>query len=178
MGLCPECQARPPPFDAVYAAMPFQSLSRELVHQLKYQGRLAAAAVLGNLLVERLQRRDGPWPDLVVPVPLHPRRLRSRGFNQATEVARVLARQLGIGVDVSLCQRVRDTVPQTTILGAGGRRQNLERAFRVREELGGLDAVIVDDVVTTGATVRELAREMKRAGAGQVEVWCACRASL
>ncbi len=158
--------------------MPYQSLSRELVHQLKYQGRLAAATVLGELLAERLQWRGGPWPDLIVPVPLHPRRLRSRGFNQATEVARVLAKQIGTGVDVSLCQRVRNTVPQTMIVGAGGRRRNLEKAFRVREELGGLDAAIVDDVVTTGATVRELAREMKRAGAGRVEVWCACRASL
>ncbi len=177
-GLCPECQRRPPPFDAAWAAVPYQTLSRELVHQLKYQGRLGAATVLGELLAERLRRRGGPWPDLIVPVPLHPRRLRNRGFNQATEVARVLSKQIGTAVELSLCQRVRNTVPQTRIVGAGERRRNLESAFRTRKELGGLDAAIVDDVVTTGATVRELAREMKRAGAGRVEVWCACRASL
>ena len=90
----------------------------------------------------------------------------------------MLAKQIGTAVELSLCQRVRNTVPQTRIVGAGERRRNLESAFRTRKELGGLDAAIVDDVVTTGATVRELAWEMKRAGAGRVEVWCACRASL
>ena len=90
----------------------------------------------------------------------------------------MVAKRLGTGVDLSLCERVRNTVPQTRIVGARERRRNLDGAFRARKELRGLHAAIVDDVVTTGATVSELAREMKRAGAERVEVWCACRASL
>ncbi len=176
-GACPECLGRAPPFDAAWAALPYHTLSRELVHQLKYQGRLAAATVLGELLAERLMGRGMPWPDLILPVPLHPTRLRSRGFNQATEVARVVARQLRLSIDLTLCQRVRNTIPQTRIDNAGERRRNLQGAFRIRDKPRGLDAAIVDDVMTTGATVRELSRELKRAGARRVEVWCACRAS-
>ena len=176
-GVCPECQGGAPPFDAAWAAVPYQALSRELVHQLKFQHRLGAATVLGDLLAERLMERGRPWPDVVLPVPLHPQRLRSRGFNQATEVARVVGGRIGVGIELSLCHRVRNTIPQTAIDSARERRRNLQGAFRVREKLTGVDAAIVDDVMTTGTTVGELSRELKRAGARRVEVWCACRAS-
>ncbi len=176
-GLCPVCQRRPPPFEAAWAAMPFQPLTRELVHQLKYQGRLASATVLGELLAMRLRQRDEPWPDLMIPVPLHPRRLRSRGFNQAAELARVLAARIPVRMDTFVCQRVRDTMPQARLGDARERRRNLRQAFRIGRELPGSSVAIVDDVVTTGATVTELASELRRAGAGRVEVWCVCRAN-
>ncbi len=133
---------------------------------------------MADLLAERLGDRADPWPDLMVPVPLHPRRLRRRGLNQSAELARVLAEQVPVAVDTNACRRVRDTLPQTGLSGARERRRNLRAAFQVRGNLRGVDVAIVDDVVTTGATVSELARALKRSGAGRVEVWSVCRASL
>ena len=176
--VCASCLRRAPAFDAAWAAVPFQALSRELVHQLKYQGRLASATVLAYLLAERLRERKGPWPHVMVPVPLHRRRLRKRGFNQAAELARVLAEQVPVAVDTTACLRVRDTVAQTGLSGVVERRRNLDRAFEVRRNLQAMDTAIVDDVVTTGATVSELAKALKRAGARRVEVWSVCRANL
>ena len=176
--VCANCLRRAPAFDAAWAAVPFQALSRELVHQLKYQGRLAAATVLADLLAERLRKRTGPWPHVMLPVPLHRRRLQRRGFNQAAELARVLAEQVPVAVDTTACRRVRNTLPQTGLSGVAERRRNLARAFEVRRDLQAMDMAIVDDVVTTGATVNEWAKALKRAGARRVEVWSVCRANL
>ena len=175
-GVCATCQRRPPPFAAAWSAMPFNALSRGLVHQLKYHGQLASASVLGQLLHRRLQRREGAWPEVLVPVPLHPRRARERGFNQAAEITRVLSRAIAVPMDVSLCRRRRDTPPQALTTNVEERHHNLKRAFEVRGEMAGISAAIIDDVVTSGATVGELARELKRARAGRLEVWSVCRA--
>ena len=111
----------------------------------------------------------------MIPVPLHRARLRERGFNQATELARRLDRTLGIRHEPRLCTRHRNTPPQS-LLPATARRLNLRNAFSVRGTLPAAHVAIIDDVMTSGHTSDELARTLKRAGADYVEVWVIARA--
>lgn len=113
-------------------------------------------------------------PELLLPVPLHPRRLRERGFNQAAELAGVIGRELDIRADARACERVRPTVAQTG-LTAAERRRNLRDVFRVRIPNPPPHIAIVDDVMTTGATAESLARSLRRQGVERIEIWVCAR---
>jgi len=154
----------------------FVSPVRELVHDLKFRRNMAVAPLLSSLLAERVAAEPGGRPQVLLPVPLHKTRLRERGFNQAVEIARPLARELGIPLDVAAGRRARKTIPQSQLEGAAARRENLRGAFLVPGEVKGLHLALVDDVVTTGATVGELAAALIREGARRVDVWACCRA--
>ena len=143
-----------------------------LIRALKFHADLVAAHDLAQLLLEQLVGK--PMPECVVPVPLHPRRLIERGYNQALELARPLALQLELPLDCFSCQRVRHAPPQTE-LDAKARRRNVRRAFAVRQRLHWRHVAILDDVVTTGSTVEELAKALKRAGARRIQVWAVAR---
>jgi len=156
--------------------MTYAAPVRELVHQLKFKGNRAVAPILGRLLAERLAFAGSESPDIVLPVPLHKARLRERGFNQAVEIARVIARTRNVPLALQAAFRVRQTEPQSRLQGVPARRANLRGAFRVDGIVRGLHVAILDDVVTTGATVGELSRELLRAGARRVDVWACCRA--
>lgn len=148
-----------------------------LVHWMKFEANLPAALALGTLLAEAVAHAGPPLPDALLPVPLHPGRLRARGFNQSLELARPLARCLNRPLLTRACARVRATRPQSSLEGVTDRRRNVAGAFRVRRPLERFACVaIVDDVLTTGATVEELARALRAAGVGRVLVWaCAGR---
>jgi ComF family protein len=146
-----------------------------LLLQLKFHQKLHLASLLGGLLAEALEGRAAPLPDCLVPVPLHPQRLRERGYNQALELARVVSTRLAVPLDATLCVRQRATAPQTALDGKE-RRRNLHGAFTVREGNLPRHVAIIDDVVTTGTTVGELARTLRRAGVDTVEVWACARA--
>lgn len=176
-GLCPRCQKRPPPFERTLVAAEYASPVRELVHGLKFHGRMAVAELLGGLLAQGVARRPDTVPQLVIPVPLHPRRLRARGYNQAAEIARAAARQLKLSVDVESCRRIRDTLPQSRLPNVAQRARNLQGAFLLRRPLSVRHVAIVDDVMTTGSTVGEMARTLVRGGVGRIEVWACCRAT-
>jgi ComF family protein len=140
---------------------------REAVHALKYKGRLALAQPLGRALAEVVWTDEALGrADVLVPVPLHPRREAQRGFNQSEELARVLARCTGLPVHRAL-RRVRDT-PSQTELGEDERRRNVRGAFEARGCVRGLRVVLVDDVVTTGSTLSECATVLRAAGAAEV----------
>lgn len=174
-GHCGACQRRPPAFDQATALFHYQPPVDHLLKRLKFANELAIAPLLAGLLAERLGRRERALPGLLVPVPLHRSRLRERGFNQATELARVLGRRLGIGVDHRLCQRVKRTEPQST-LPVKQRRANLRNAFTLGGRPAAGHIAVVDDVMTSGHTSNELARVLKQAGARRVEVWVIARA--
>ncbi len=143
-----------------------------LIHWMKYEANLPAALTLGTLLAETVVEADTPIPDAIVPVPLHRGRLRSRGFNQAIELARPVSQRLGRPLLTRLCARSRATRPQSSLDSPADRRRNVAGAFRVRQPLAGLRCVaIVDDVLTTGATARELARTLRAAGVHRVMIW-------
>lgn len=174
-GPCGGCQKKPPAFDAAVAVLRYESPVDWLTARLKFQGRLAHAQLLGHLLADDLIARGIGRPERIVPVPLHPRRLRERGFNQAREIARVVGRRLGVPVDARSLIRSRHTEAQMS-LPARDRRKNVRGAFAVRAPLRARHVALIDDIVTTGSTVGEQARVLKRAGVETVQVWCCARA--
>ncbi len=174
-GVCGSCLSRPPPYQRSFALFRYHAPVDRLLLDLKFHGKLARARLLGALLAQSLAARSGPWPELIVPVPLHGSRLRERGYNQSLELARPVARMLGLPIDWHCCQRIRPTPAQST-LPAGARRRNVRGAFRVIRPLEARRIALLDDVVTTGNTVAELARVLRAAGATDIEVWCCARA--
>jgi ComF family protein len=147
-----------------------------MVRAVKYHGAVAHARVLGELLAARLRARPLPcWPEVLLPVPLAPRRFRERGYNQAIELARGLERRLSIPLRTDVLVRVRETREQAG-LPRSERRKNLRAAFAVRGPLQAMHVALVDDVITTGSTVNELAKMLKAAGVRRVEVWAVARA--
>lgn len=175
--VCGRCQRHPPPFVGAAAVYLYQPPLDALIKQLKFGGRLALARLLGELLAEAwTAARPASLPvDLVVPVPLHPSRLRERGFNQALELARPLARRWDVPLDWRSAARLRATVPQSD-LPARLRRRNIRGAFRVDAAVAGRHVAVVDDVMTSGQTLREFAASLRRAGAVSVSVWVGARA--
>ncbi len=143
---------------------------------LKFRKDIRLARLLGGLMAQELlaQFVAPPGMDVIVPVPLHPARLRERGFNQALELARPLARQLCVPLDSRCAERVRATAPQSA-LPAKQRRRNIKGAFRVTAAVKGCRVAVVDDVMTTGHTVSEFAATLRRAGAVSVTVWVCAR---
>jgi ComF family protein len=162
-GICGRCITEPPHFDHVSAACRYAFPLDGLIQSYKYGGRLAAGPALAALLTPRIRTR----PDLILPIPLTARRLRERGFNQALELARIIGGQLNVPVETGLCIKIRDTEPQTR-LPWKTRRKNIRGAFVVPDNLEGSHVAVVDDVLTTGATLNEVARCLKQAGASSV----------
>jgi ComF family protein len=164
--LCGRCLAESPAYDATQAALAYDFPADALVHALKFRGELALAPLLAGLLADKVR---GERVDHVVPVPLSAARLRRRGYNQAVEIARHLGK-----VDIGLCERTRDAPPQMELPYAE-RQRNVRGAFRCTRTLIGAKVAVVDDVMTTGATLDEMARTLKAAGAVQVVNWVIAR---
>lgn len=174
--LCGRCQRKAPPWDAAWAPFRYAWPLDRLETRFKFSRDLAA----GRVLTTMWQREPHPprLPQLILPVPLHGRRLRMRGYNQALELARPLARELGIPCRADILQRLRHTDAQTGF-DAIERRRNLRGAFALREGIVlPSHVVVLDDVFTTGATLSECARLLKRAGIARVDVWALARAPL
>jgi len=164
----------PPRFDHVVAAYPYSFPVDALVQAYKYGGDLTLAPVLAaNLAVEIAEQVD-EQVDAIIPTPLSASRLRERGFNQAHELARCLARRANVPVLGEACRKVIDKAPQAS-LPFNERARNMRGAFVCDADLRKMSVAIVDDVMTTGATVNELARNLKRAGASRVSVWVVAR---
>ena len=169
---CGGCLASPPPFAAARAAVAFDGPVRELVHRFKYSKQVRLRRPLGLMMAERLAPfATEASPDLLIPVPLHIKRLRGRGFNQALLLASLLGRQWGIQVSRHNLRRVRWTEPQVE-LSPDERIKNVRGAFQVADpgEIAGKRIMLVDDVYTTGSTVKECAKTLKQAGAAAVYV--------
>lgn len=169
---CGECLAQAPAFAHVTVAASYLFPIDAAIQKLKYGGDLAVAAVLAGLLAESVRRE--PAPDLVLPLPMARLRLRERGFNQAAELAAALSMQLRLRLASNLCQRTRHTPPQAA-LPWSERRGNIHGAFDCREDLAGARIAVVDDVLTTGTTLNEVARVLLRAGASEVVGWVVAR---
>jgi ComF family protein len=169
--LCGRCLAHPPHYDATVAALDYKFPADTLVQALKFGGELALASFLASLLVPRI---TGEKADLVVPVPLSNRRLRGRGYNQAVEIARPIARAAHARLDALLLTRERETAAQAELPYAE-RVKNVRGAFSCSRALPNLTIAVVDDVMTTGATLDEIAATLKRAGAARVVNWVVAR---
>ncbi len=173
---CGACVAQPPAFTRTLAPFRYEDPVRHLVLALKFNRKLYVARVLGELMAQHYAQQEAR-PDIIMPVPLHSGRLRARGFNQALELARPVAAHLRIPIDVHTCMRIRGTAAQSD-LPADQRVKNIKGAFEMREALRARRVAIVDDVMTTGATVDELSRTLIAGGVEDVQVWVCARAIL
>lgn len=170
---CPACSRRSPPFARTWASYPYRAPIDRLIADFKQRGQMTAGRVLADVAARRWLSQSPDVPDLLVPVPLHPTRRRERGFNQAEVIAahfarRLRSRRIQVGVDPGLVLRVRETADQKS-LSEPDRRRNLAGAFRVQRAPPSHVAVI-DDVVTTAATVAELSHALRQAGADRVDI--------
>lgn len=170
---CGRCSRHPPPFSRSQVPLLYQPPLNRLIGDFKFRRKLHLAVPLSRLLLDHLPGGQ-PLPDAILPVPLHPRRLRERGFNQALELARILAGELGLALDWRSCRRVRATPPQSG-LDRQMRRRNLRAAFQADATVSGRYIAILDDVITTGATVTAVSLALLQAGAARVDVWALAR---
>lgn len=169
---CGACLKDPPDFARTIALFRYEFPVDRLIHALKYGHQLALAAWLGKQLADALVAADY---DLLLPLPLHPARLRERGFNQAAEIARSIGTLAGIPLDVLCLTRTRPTPPQAE-LPLKERARNVRGAFACSADLSGKRILLVDDVMTSGSTLRECARVVKLHGASKITVAVAARA--
>jgi ComF family protein len=170
--VCGRCLAKPPHYDATCAAFRYAFPLDKLVQSFKYGHRLSLAAYFGR---ELAAAAENAGTDLIIPMPLHPLRLRERGFNQAHELARPVAAAWRIPLDAGSCQRTRHTTAQVE-LPWRERARNVRGAFACRSDFTGRRLLLIDDVMTTGASLDELARTVKLHGAAQVALLVLARA--
>jgi len=180
--VCGHCLRITPPFRQCHCLFTYDYPIDRLVTRLKFNQKPAYGRTFGKLLAAYIQRHYSPadYPDAVVPVPLHSSRFRERGFNQAYEIARSCAKDLGVPLLPQVCERIKATDHQLG-LTAAIRRKNLRNAFRITLENESESAqklksiALIDDVMTTGATLTELSRAFLKAGIAEVHVWCIAR---
>jgi len=173
--LCPLCQRDPLQIDGVRAVAYFDGTLREAIHHFKYYNRQALAVPLGQLMGDYWERSPLP-AEIIVPVPLHPDRLRERGYNQATLLARELGKSIGLPVAEISLARVRATRPQVE-LRAQERKENVRDAFRCSNaELKGKRILLIDDVCTTGATLEACSIALRQVGARSIWAFTLARA--
>lgn len=171
---CGECLRREPPWDTAWAPFRYAWPLDRLETRFKFGEDLAAGRVLAALWLA--EPTPPERPALIVPVPLHRQRLRRRGYNQALELARPLARALDMPCRHDALHRERDTAAQTE-LDRSARRRNVRGAFHLRTDIElPSHVILLDDVMTTGATLAECTRVLKRAGVKRVDVWALARA--
>lgn len=175
---CGTCLIDPPPYTRALAALDYDHPWDGLITRFKFHGALDLAPALARRLLVAAEHADAPAPGWLLPVPLSATRLRERGYNQAWELARRLGRALRCDADARLLLRIRDT-PHQIALPLDERAGNVRRAFAVEPrrlaELRGRHVTVVDDVMTTGATLAEISRVLLQAGASEVTVWTLAR---
>ena len=162
--------------DTVFAPFEYSVPLAHRIHALKFNGARKLGRALSLLMADLVDSAVAEV-DALIAVPLHERRLRHRGYNQAMEIARSLSAELGLPLITRGVERCRVTEPQIA-LGAPRRRENLQHAFKTEREFGGYRLAVVDDVITTGATVNSLAQSLSAAGAETIDAWSVARTPI
>lgn len=170
--VCGQCLRHPPLFDRATAVFGYSFPLDKLIQAMKYGEQLALAYAFAERLVRRIDRNR--LPDHLVPMPLHPAKLRERGFNQSQLLAAKVARELDLELLPHACKRVRDTPPQSA-LPWKERKKNVRDAFRCDADLSGKRIALVDDVLTTGASLNALAEAVRKCGAVEISAWVVAR---
>lgn len=172
---CGACQKNPPPFKTTQAIFRYSKPIDRIIQRLKYHRQLHLLRLLSDIMAKHLHATKAHRQiDLIVPIPLHNARLRARGFNQALEIAKPIARRLNISLDDNLCRRIRNTKSQAA-LKYSTRHKNMRDAFATTHKLKGLRIAIIDDVMTSGSTLRAAAHCLRQAGAQEIRAWVIAR---
>jgi len=178
--LCDICINETPLFDCTHALYFYQFPITRLIMDLKFGDALANARILGELLADKIQTewyREKILPEALIPLPLHPNRIKQRGFNQALEISRPIVKRLKLPLLYNNCLRIKHTSAQAT-LPAMERQQNVKNAFTIAKNIPYKHIAVLDDVITTGHTMMEFCRVLKQAGVKQIDVWCCARPVL
>lgn len=175
--LCGSCLNKPPPFDQVIASFSYQKPLIQLIIRLKFKRELYLGKTLGSLFLEELEKKFLTKPDLILPIPLHNKRLQERGFNQAVEIARPIAKSLRLPLDLTGATRIKETTAQSQ-LSSFDRKKNMQSAFCIKRNYQGKTIAVFDDVMTTGHTMRSFCEALKEKGAKRIEVWCIARCDI
>lgn len=170
--VCGHCLAQPPLFTRTTAVFGYSFPLDKLIHGMKYGEQLALAHAFAKKLAQRVAKNNSP--DYVIAMPLHPAKLRERGFNQSQLLATTISRELKLKLLPNACQRVRDTSPQSA-LPWKERKKNVRNAFFCNQDLTGKHIVLVDDVLTTGASLNSLAEAVLKKGAIEISAWVVAR---
>ena len=178
---CNKCLLSPPPFRFCSGLFHYRTPVDALLSGFKFHARFDAGHAFATLLAGRMDEYYGTQakPELILPVPLHTNRLRTRGYNQALEIAKVVSSLCNIPVSTKLVTRSKDTAPQTEVDTAVARRRNMQQAFNVNDSVvrGNVKSVaIIDDVVTTMATVSSLSNALRQRHVEVIDIWCVARA--
>ncbi|ASQ46699.1 ComF family protein [Legionella clemsonensis] len=171
--VCGRCSKQKPAFDKTWVLYRFEEPLRTLLHEYKYNGALYLRRLLVKLMMDALPQEE-LTTQCLIPVPLHYKKLRERGFNQAAEFSKMLSNRLKIPYELTLTQKVLHTPAQVSLNGRK-RRHNLQHAFRIKKQ-AYQHITLIDDLLTTGSTVNELAKLFKQQGVTRVDVWCCARA--
>ena len=174
--LCTACESELPYCNNQMAVFNYQSPIDKLLLGLKFGQKLAYAKLLGELAGKKMQDyyKDNAKPELIIPVPLHPKRLKERGYNQALELVRCFSKEVNIPIDKFSCKRVKHTLPQLN-LSESERKTNVKNAFIINKKIDAKHVIVFDDVVTTGSTVAELCRVLQEQGVEKIDVWCVAK---
>jgi len=170
--VCGQCLAHPPAFSRTLAVFSYTFPLDKLVQAMKYGKQLALAHAFAKKLLQRIDRKN--LPDCLIAMPLHPAKLRERGFNQSLLLARPIARELKLDLLTGSCRRVRDTPPQSS-LPWKERKKNVHNAFCCDKDLSGKSVALVDDVLTSGASLNALSMAVQESGAREVTAWVIAR---
>jgi ComF family protein len=173
--LCAACLYDPPRWQKLVAPLKYQGLARDLLIQFKFSESLHLATSLLNAVIDPFIV-DKPFPEVLLPVPLHRNRLLDRGYNQAFEIARIMSNWLDIPVDTSALRRIRDTDSQSG-LSAYKREKNILKAFSYQPSKSYSHVAVVDDIITTGSTANEITKTLHRGGVEYVQIWGLARVS-
>jgi len=171
--ICGHCLHQPPEQDLSFSLFPYLDPIDRLIADLKYHNKLFLSQFFAQLMAYKLRNR--PQPDLLIPIPLHPNRLRQRGYNQSFELAKALSIQLDIPTSNRYLIRIIDTKSQASI-PFKARKQNIQHAFSLIQIKVPSHIAIIDDVLTTGHTANAAAKQLRKAGARTIEIWTIARA--
>lgn len=179
LSTCGKCLKTKPFYQKSIIPLEYDFPVTTIIKRLKFNEKLLFSGTLSNILLNKVLERSDPYPypETIIPVPLHPFRLIKRGFNQSELIAKDLANSLKIPVDIKSCRRIKNTSHQTGFSDKE-RKKNIRNAFDVKNSFSAKHVAILDDVVTTGSTVNELARVLQQAGAETIEVWACARTDL
>lgn len=174
--ICGHCLKDPPVYDFILPLFEYMTPIDQFIHQLKFKKKLMYARLLGELMAETLSNyyTKQTLPECIIPVPLHPKRLRERGFNQSLELARPISKKLGIPIKPRSYKRIRNTLQQSNV-PIDQRKKNVKGAFIKDSNEIYRRVAIIDDVVTTGFTVDSLSKILKSEGVTEITVWCCAR---
>lgn len=180
LSICEICSSCPPSFDSSYALFLYQFPITKLIMNLKFGHSLTNARLFGEILYQKIHSEwyhNKTLPECIIPMPLHSQRLKERGFNQALEIARPIAKSLRLPIEYKQCHRIKTTAAQAT-LAAQNRRRNIKNAFHIDGQLNYQYVAVLDDVITTGQTMNEFCNTLKLAGIQKIDVWCCARPQL